>query len=86
MSDRAFCRACNRVRMTSEGKLRGCLLNENEMDFRAAIRSGASDEDLAALFRRAIDVKPEEHPFHESMARGEAVGPEAGRGMHRIGG
>jgi cyclic pyranopterin phosphate synthase len=86
MSDRAFCGACNRVRMTSEGKLRGCLLNENEMDFRDAIRNGAGDADLAALFRHAIAVKPEEHPFHQSMERGEAVGPEAGRGMHRIGG
>lgn len=86
MSDRAFCSRCNRVRMTSEGKLRGCLLNENEMDFRAAIRSGATDDDLARIFRKAIRLKPEEHPFHESMEQGEAAVPDLGRGMHRIGG
>ena len=43
-------------------------------------------EDLTALFRRAIGVKPEEHPFHEAMEQGEVAGPTLGRGMHRIGG
>jgi cyclic pyranopterin phosphate synthase len=86
ISDRTFCARCNRVRLTSEGKLRGCLLNENEIDFRDVLRSGASDADLAALFRRAVAQKPEEHPFHEEIERGVAVGPVEGRGMYRIGG
>jgi cyclic pyranopterin phosphate synthase len=86
MTDRAFCTRCNRVRMTSEGKLRGCLMNENEIDFRKALRSGADEAGLAALFRRAIGEKPEEHPFHDPVAAGTAAGPSAGRGMHRIGG
>lgn len=86
ISDRGFCARCNRVRMTSEGKLRGCLLNENEMDFRALLRSGAADEAVAALFRRAVREKPEEHPFHQAMEQGAASGPTLGRGMHRIGG
>jgi cyclic pyranopterin phosphate synthase len=86
MTDRSFCGSCNRVRMTSEGKLRGCLMNENEIDFRSAIRGGVDHAGLVALFRRAIGEKPEEHPFHRALAEGTAVGPVDGRGMHRIGG
>lgn len=86
ISDRAFCSRCNRVRLTSEGRLRGCLLNENEMDFRALMRAGGSDEDVANLFRKAIGLKPEEHPFHRDLAAGVATGPTDGRAMHRIGG
>ncbi len=86
MSDRSFCTRCNRVRLTSEGRLRGCLLNENEVDFRAAMRAGAKDGEILDLFRRAIALKPEEHPYHQALAEGTAVGPVEGRGMHRIGG
>jgi len=86
MSDRAFCTRCNRVRLTSEGRLRGCLLNENEIDFRAVMRSGADDDQLAMLFRKAIGQKPEEHPYHRALLEGELVGPVDGRSMHRIGG
>ena len=38
-----FCGDCNRLRLTSDGKLRPCLFSETEIDLRAAIRSGASD-------------------------------------------
>ena len=86
ISDREFCTRCNRVRLTSEGLLRGCLLNENEIDFRAALRQGIDDDALAALFRKAIGLKPEEHPYHRAMLEGELVGPVDGRSMHRIGG
>ena len=86
MSDRSFCTRCNRVRLTSEGLLRGCLLNENEIDFRAALRGGIDDDALAALFRKAIGLKPEEHPYHRALLEGEPVGPVDGRSMHRIGG
>jgi cyclic pyranopterin phosphate synthase len=86
ISDRDFCSRCNRVRMTSEGRLRGCLLNEDELDFRAALRDGADDDRLAEMFRRAVRLKPEEHPYHGQIREGSAVGPVEGRGMHRIGG
>jgi hypothetical protein len=61
-------------------------MNENEIDFRAALRSGADDDALAAMFRRAIGEKPEAHPFHDPLAAGTAAAPSTGRGMHRIGG
>jgi cyclic pyranopterin phosphate synthase len=86
LTKRSFCHDCNRVRMTSEGRLRGCLLDENEMDFRAALRGGATDRELADLFRRAVAVKPREHAFHRMLEEGAVAGPVAGRHMHRIGG
>ena len=86
ITDRSFCTRCNRVRLTSEGLLRGCLLNENEIDFRAVLRSGVDDDALARLFRKAIGQKPEEHPYHQALCEGELVGPVDGRSMHRIGG
>jgi cyclic pyranopterin phosphate synthase len=86
ISDRDFCGPCNRVRLTSEGRLRGCLLNENEADFRAALRRGVDDEHLATMFRRVVREKPQEHPYHRELAHGEMVGPVQGRAMHRIGG
>jgi len=56
------------------------------MDFRTLLRSGGSDEAVADLFRRALAVKPEEHPFHEAIEAGTATGSDDGRGMYRIGG
>ncbi len=86
ISDRNFCSRCNRVRLTSEGMLRGCLLNENEIDFRAALRAGAGPGELAALLVKAVGLKPEEHPWHGRIRDGDTEAPIDGRGMYRIGG
>jgi len=51
---RPFCGACDRVRLTADGQLRNCLFAREESDLRSAMRSGASDEDLAALMRAAM--------------------------------
>jgi cyclic pyranopterin phosphate synthase len=56
-----FCARCNRVRLTSDGKLRGCLMRDGEVDFRTALRTGASDEELRALLHDAMRHKPEKH-------------------------
>ena len=84
-----FCEDCNRLRLTSDGKLRPCLFSETEIDLRAAIRSGASDKEIERLLKLSIEVKPKEHtlgtlPFtpHSSF-----LTPHAGkRPMSRIGG
>ena len=60
---RPFCGACDRLRLTSDGQLRSCLFSLEEMDLRTAMRNGASDEDIAARFRKTvagsvIDVLP----------------------------
>ncbi len=56
-----FCSDCNRLRLTAEGKIRPCLFSETEIDLRAALRMGASDEELGRLLRLAVEVKPEGH-------------------------
>ena len=49
-----FCRNCNRIRVTSDGKLKPCLFrNSNLVDFVGPLRNGASNEELKALFVEA---------------------------------
>lgn len=67
-----FCSTCNRVRMTTEGKLYMCLGHEDSVDLKAAIRDGglaAVDHALdAALF-----AKPAAHDFHIAPGAAPAV-------------
>jgi cyclic pyranopterin phosphate synthase len=53
-----FCYDCNRLRLTSDGKLKPCLLSNSEIDLREPLRGGADKETLKELIRRAIAVKP----------------------------
>jgi cyclic pyranopterin phosphate synthase len=53
-----FCQNCNRLRLTADGFLRPCLLQENEINVRKALRSG---EPLIPLLQRAVDAKPKGH-------------------------
>lgn len=54
---RPFCMNCNRLRLTSDGKLRYCLFAIEEADVKALLRSGASDDDIAALIRSNVKEK-----------------------------
>ena len=56
-----FCFQCNRLRLTADGKLRPCLLLDDEIDLRKPLRQGASIDDLKKLIGQAIDSKPECH-------------------------
>ncbi len=60
-----FCATCNRVRLTVDGVLHLCLGQEERVDFRELMRSGATDAELVDTIRRAIDLKPERHEFRE---------------------
>ncbi|MET8544447.1 GTP 3',8-cyclase MoaA [Kitasatospora sp. NPDC004799] len=51
---RPFCRACDRTRLTADGQVRNCLFATGETDLRTALRSGADDAELAALWRAAM--------------------------------
>lgn len=44
---RPFCGDCDRVRLTADGQVRNCLFAREESDLRAALRAGATDEELA---------------------------------------
>ena len=54
---RPFCLNCNRIRLTSDGKLRYCLFAIDETDIKAPLREGASDEDIAAIVRSTVHQK-----------------------------
>ncbi len=54
---RPFCGTCDRVRLTADGQVRNCLFAAAETDLRASLRAGASDDQLAALWRTAVAAK-----------------------------
>jgi cyclic pyranopterin phosphate synthase len=54
---RPFCGACDRVRLTADGQVRNCLFAREESDLRNAMRSGATDAELAARWVRAVAGK-----------------------------
>jgi len=53
-----YCAACNRVRLTADGRLRTCLFGNHEVDLRTPLRAG---EPLERLFLQALANKPKEH-------------------------
>jgi cyclic pyranopterin phosphate synthase len=62
-----FCEGCDRVRLTSDGRLRLCLLRDDEVDLLEPIRSGASDEELRELIARGVYHKPWGHGLAEHV-------------------
>jgi cyclic pyranopterin phosphate synthase len=59
-----FCQHCTRLRVTSDGKLKPCLMrNDNLIDVLTPIRQGASDKELKALFMRANQLR---EPYNKS--------------------
>jgi len=51
---RPFCGDCDRVRLTADGQIRNCLFAREESDLRAALRSGAADDEIADRWRAAM--------------------------------
>ncbi len=56
-----YCERCNRVRLSAEGGLRLCLFGDQEIDLRTPLRAGAGREEIAAILRAAMLIKPERH-------------------------
>ncbi|MCM3926297.1 GTP 3',8-cyclase MoaA [Frankia sp. AiPs1] len=75
-----FCAACDRVRLTADGQVRNCLFARQESDLRTALRAGADDERLAALWRAAVWGKKTGHGIGEHGFR------QPDRPMSAIGG
>ncbi len=74
-----FCAACNRIRLTADGKLRLCLLRGDEVDLRDMMRAGATDDDVINTIRGGVWRKPWGH----GIAEGDR---NTVRGMSQIGG
>ena len=62
---RPFCGACDRVRLTADGQVRNCLFAREESNLRDPMRAGASDRELAALWRQAVASKLPGHGINE---------------------
>ncbi|GAA0275139.1 GTP 3',8-cyclase MoaA [Actinomadura nitritigenes] len=58
---RPFCGACDRVRLTADGQVRNCLFATEESNLRDAMRAGATDEEIADRWRKAVWAKRAGH-------------------------
>lgn len=63
-----FCDDCNRLRLTTDGKIFMCLGSEMHVDFRRAIREEGLDA-VDRLLQKALRLKPERHDFERQMAQ-----------------
>ena len=76
-----FCGSCNRLRMTADGKIKTCLFSQEEIDIKAALRTGATQKDIIDIFRRSVAEKPAGHQLNEKGRQNVC-----GRVMRAIGG
>ena len=76
-----YCGTCNRMRLTADGKFHLCLLNDDELDVRRALRSGSSRalEEVSAILEHAVTMKPTGHHLLEGRSTRD-------RSMYQIGG
>jgi cyclic pyranopterin phosphate synthase len=77
---RPFCLNCNRLRLTSDGKLRYCLFAIEEADVKGLLRRGASDQEIEAVIRGNVREKWAGHEINSA----KFVPPP--RPMYSIGG
>lgn len=78
-----FCKSCNRLRLTAEGKLRPCLLSDEEIDLRKIVRSDGTDDDIRRVIQTAVRKKPVGHHLSD---RQNGMGQDCNGLMSRIGG
>lgn len=74
-----FCQGCGRVRLTADGKLRLCLLRDDEVDLLTPLRAGASFEEMRVLMREGAFHKPWGHGLDQGIV-------SENRAMNQIGG
>ncbi|HEX6569882.1 MAG TPA: GTP 3',8-cyclase MoaA [Acidimicrobiales bacterium] len=77
---RPFCESCDRIRLTAEGGLRSCLFALDEVDLRALVRGGASDDEVARAVQRCVAGKWAGHMI------GQVTFVRPRRSMSQIGG
>jgi cyclic pyranopterin phosphate synthase len=69
LTELSFCSRCNRMRLTPDGRLRPCLMAEDEIDLRTPLRNNASAEELKRLILKAVASKPERHHLEGGNVR-----------------
>lgn len=62
-----FCAGCNRVRLTSDGRLRLCLLREGEVDLLTPLRAGASRQQIRQIILDGVWQKPWGHGLADGI-------------------
>jgi cyclic pyranopterin phosphate synthase len=75
-----FCASCNRIRMTADGSLRGCLYEKAEINLKSALLAGAGEDELRELFLKTIVNKAPRHQMNSGW------GSDNKRMMYQIGG
>ena len=63
-----FCEACNRVRLTADGRLRHCLLSDHELDVRGLLRAGTPAASIRAAIEADLQTKLERHRGVDGIA------------------
>jgi cyclic pyranopterin phosphate synthase len=63
-----YCGSCNRMRLTADGKFHLCLLNDDELDVKRALRSGGGVAEVTALLQQAVASKPTGHRLDEGVS------------------
>jgi cyclic pyranopterin phosphate synthase len=74
-----YCGSCNRMRLTADGRFHLCLLNDDELDVKAALRRGRGEAQVAEILARAVAAKPTGHRLDEGISTED-------RAMFQIGG
>ena len=74
-----YCGACNRMRLTADGRFHLCLLNDDELDVKQALRSGQGEAAVQAILLKAVGQKPTGHRLDEGVSTRD-------RSMFQIGG
>jgi len=62
-----FCDKCNRLRLTSDGRLKPCLFGEEEVDIKTMLRNNANDNILKEAFKKAIYIKPKKRKINQKI-------------------
>jgi cyclic pyranopterin phosphate synthase len=63
-----YCGSCNRMRLTADGKFHMCLLNDDELDVKQALRSGGGQAEVESILVRAVGLKPTGHRLDEGLS------------------
>ena len=74
-----FCGTCNRLRVTATGRFHLCLLRDNELDVRAALRDGGGEAEVRRILMQAVGEKPSGHALTSGVSSDR-------KSMYHIGG